>query len=462
MLSKDFNDECAVFGIWGDPEASHMTYLGLYALQHRGQESSGIVTLQNHEHTERKGRGLVGDVFSEDDLNDLKGAAAIGHCRYSTTGKALLSNIHPLTARLLSGPLALAHNGNLVNNLSLRQFLKKKGAIFQGSSDTENILHLLAQDPDTNLASCLKRAFLKIQGAYSLVILSHEQLIVARDPHGIRPLVLGKRHWGKNGEFSWVVASETCAFDLIGAEYEREVLPGEMIVIDEKGLKSEIFVDELPEKKQCVFEHVYFSRPDSKVFGLSVYESRKLMGAALAQECPAEADLVIPVPDSGIPSSLGYSKASGIPFELGIIRNHYIGRTFIQPTQSIRSFGVKIKLNPQKEVLGGKRLVVVDDSLVRGTTSKKIIALLRQAGAKEVHFRVACPPTTGPCYYGVDTPVKEDLIASQKTHDEICKYIGADSLGYLSEKALLNAVKPAGTFCAACFNGEYIAFSEMA
>lgn len=449
-----WKDECAVFGIWNDPEASHMTYLGLFALQHRGQESSGIVTLNGTRHMERKGAGLVGDVFSETDLKTLQGRAAVGHNRYATTGNNVLSNFQPLTANLLSGPLAIAHNGNLVNDKSLKEDLKKEGAIFQGTTDTEVLLHLLARDSRTDLVECLKSNLKKLKGAYSLVILSHNAMVVARDPFGFRPLVLGKRKHDE-GE-SWVVASETCAFDLIGAEFVREVEPGELIKITDRGLESVIF-DKRDKHAQCIFEHVYFSRPDSNVFGLNVYSTRKEMGRALAKENNIDADLVIPVPDSGIPSALGFSEQSKIPFELGIIRNHYIGRTFIQPSQSIRSFGVKIKLNPQTDILRGKRIIVIDDSLVRGTTSKKIINLLRQAGAKEVHFLVACPPTVSPCFYGVDTPEKNQLIAATHTHEQIRQFIEADSLSYLSQDGLLNSVAqaPRQGFCSACFTEDY-------
>lgn len=449
-----WKDECAVFGVWNDPEASHMTYLGLFALQHRGQESSGIVTLDGTKHLQKKGLGLVGEVFSETDLKSLTGRAAVGHNRYSTTGNNQISNYQPLTANLLTGPLALAHNGNIVNDKELKEELKHQGSIFQGTSDTEVLLHLLAKDPSTDLLQCLKTNLKKLKGAYSFVILSHNSLIAARDPFGFRPLILGKRKH-EEGE-SWVIASESCAFDLIGAEFVREIEPGEIIKIDDTGIQSQVF-DKKPKHAQCIFEHVYFSRPDSNVFGLHVYSTRKEMGKALAKENIIDADLVIPVPDSGIPSALGFSEQSKIPFELGIIRNHYIGRTFIQPSQSIRSFGVKIKLNPQADILKDKRIVVIDDSLVRGTTSRKIISLLRQAGAKEVHFLVACPPTISPCFYGVDTPEKDQLIAANQTLIQIRDFIGADSLAYLSHEGLLSSVSkaPRQGFCSACFTEDY-------
>lgn len=453
---KSWKEECAVFGIWDDPEASHMTYLGLFAQQHRGQEAAGIVTLtESGDHIAQKGPGLVGEVFSEQDLKSLKGNCAVGHVRYSTTGNSDSHNIQPLTANLLNGPLAVAHNGNIVNEEPIRVELKKEGAIFQGNSDTEVLLHLLARDPRSDLFECMRSSLQKLDGAFSFVILSKDCLIIARDPMGFRPLVLGRRPHEKGQ--SWVVASETCAFDLIGAEFVREVEPGEIIQICKEGFKSEFYAEKKESYAQCIFEHVYFSRPDSNVFGLSVYKSRKEFGRALAKESPIEADLVIPVPDSGIAAALGYSEQSGIPFDLGIIRNHYIGRTFIQPTQSIRSFGVKIKLNPQNDVLKGKRVIVIDDSLVRGTTSKKIIRLVRQAGAKEVHFRVACPPTISPCYYGVDTPEKDQLIASKQSVAEIKDFIQADTLGYLSHSGMMKAVEeaPRKGFCTACFTADY-------
>lgn len=456
-ISHGFHDECAVFGAWSDPEAGRMTYLGLYAQQHRGQESSGIVALNDGEQTVHKGMGLVGEVFKEADLIRLQGQAAIGHNRYSTSGvgAAQHHNIQPLAAHLLNGPVALAHNGNMVNADELRERLKAQGAIFSGSNDTECLLHLLARSPSSDIIACLKEALPQIVGAYSLVLLTHDRLVVARDPYGFRPLVLGRRPLG-DGSFSWVVASETCAFDLIGAKLVREIEPGELTWFDAHGEHRDRIPGQAPRLAKCVFEHVYFARPDSQVFGLSVYESRKRMGEILAQENPVEADIVVPVPDSGVPAALGYSRESGLPFELGIIRNHYIGRTFIQPSQSIRSFGVKIKLNPQSEVLKGKRVVVVDDSLVRGTTSQKIIRLIRAAGAREVHFRIASPPTIGPCYYGVDTPGKSQLIAAQHSIEEIREFIDADTLSYLSVEGMMRAVRgDSKEFCAACFDGNY-------
>ncbi len=450
-----FREECAVFGVWDDDEAAQMTYLGLYAQQHRGQESTGIVSLYEGKQIHHKGLGLVGDVYSEADLARLKGRAAIGHNRYSTTGENLLTNAQPLTVDLATGPVAIAHNGNIVNAHRLRESLIAQGAIFQGTNDTEIILHLLARHPKNDMVEALKDILPQLEGAFSLVILTHDKLVAARDPYGFRPLVLGARPL-EGGGLSKAVASETCAFDLIGARYEREVQPGEVWCIDAGGEHSVRFSADRSKKAQCVFEHVYFARPDSVVFGHSVYESRKSMGRELAKEHAVEADLVIPVPDSGVPAAIGYSAESGLPFELGIIRNHYIGRTFIQPSPSIRSFGVKIKLNPQAHILSGKRVVVVDDSLVRGTTSQKIIRLIRHAGAKEVHFRIASPPTVGSCYYGVDTPKKAQLIASHKSIEEIRQFIGADTLGYLSVQGMLRAVEAGpDRYCAACFTGDY-------
>lgn len=455
-LDKSFHDECAVFGIWGDPEAGRMTYLGLFAQQHRGQEASGIVSLKNGGHISHKGLGLVGDVFDEGSLIRLSGNAAIGHNRYSTTGDNSLANVHPLTAMLASGPVAVAHNGNIVNAHTIREKLIGQGSIFQGTNDTEVLLHLLSRNLSRNLVECLQEAACQIEGAYSFVILTRDCLVAMRDPYGFRPLVLGRRPLSDHSASALVLASETCAFDLIGAKFEREIAPGEIFVVDAEGEKSYQIPKKVKKTAHCVFEHVYFARPDSIVFGKNVYEARKAMGRELAKEKPVAADLVIPVPDSGVPAALGYSAESGIPFEMGIVRNHYIGRTFIQPSQSIRSFGVKIKLNPQSHILSGKRVIVIDDSLVRGTTSQKIISLIRQAGAREVHFRLASPPTTGSCFYGVDTPRKEQLLASHKSVEEIREFIAADSLGYLSSEGLMRAVGGVSKgFCAACFTGEY-------
>ena len=453
-MKNSWREECGVFGIWDHPEAARLTYLGLYAMQHRGQESAGIVSLEKGQHISHKGLGLVGDVFQEPDLERLVGRAAVGHVRYSTTGQNLLTNAQPLTALLLNGPVALAHNGNIVNQNALRQDLRKTGSIFHGTNDTEILLHLLSKNPSNHLVTSIRESVRRIDGAFSFVLMSHDKLVAIRDTWGFRPLVLGRKP-REDGGWSRVVASETCAFDLIGAEFEREVQPGEIFWVDKTGEHSEKFA-ESSRTAHCIFEHVYFSRPDSVVFGQSVYEARKSFGKQLALESPTEADVVIPVPDSGVAAALGYAAQSGLPFELGIIRNHYVGRTFIQPQQSIRDFGVKIKLNPQSAVLAGKKVIVIDDSLVRGTTSRKIVNLIRQAGAKEVHLRIASPPTTGPCYYGVDTPHKDQLIASRHSVSEIRDYVGADTLAYLSMEGLFKAVQARqNQYCAACFDGRY-------
>ncbi len=452
---KAWHDECGVFGIWNHPESARLTYLGLYAIQHRGQESAGIVALEGQTHHQKKGLGLVADIFDEESLLRLPGTAAIGHVRYATTGMNSLANAQPMTAQLFHGPIAIAHNGNIVNAEPLKHDLRERGSIFQGTNDTEVLLHMIARNESPDLLTCLRECLELVEGAFSLTVLSHKSLFAVRDPHGFRPLVLGQLEGGSHGGPAYVVASETCAFDLIGAKFVREIEPGEIFWVDETGEHS-VFMKRKAPRSACVFEHVYFSRPDSVVFGESVYEVRKRAGKILAHEIPLEADIVVPVPDSGVPAALGYSQASGLPFELGIIRNHYIGRTFIQPSQSIRDFGVKIKLNPQSAVLKGKRVVVIDDSLVRGTTSRKIVNLIRAAGAKEVHLRIAAPPTVGPCYYGVDTPEKSQLIAANQSLEKIREFVGADSLGYLSMSGLKEAVRgEGGGFCAACFGEPY-------
>jgi amidophosphoribosyltransferase len=454
-----WKEECGVFGIWNHEEAARLAYLGLFAMQHRGQESAGITSLtESGEQLHHKGLGLVGDVFKEPELLALLGRSAIGHVRYSTTGQNLLTNAQPLSANLMSGPVSVAHNGNIVNTESLKKDLQRQGAIFQGTNDTEILLHLISRHPSNQINECLKDSLLKIVGAYSFVIITHDRMLAMRDPQGFRPLVLGRKKNDKD-QWSTVVASETCALDLIGAQYVREIEPGEMLWVDQTGEHSIQFAPKVQSAK-CIFEHVYFSRPDSVVFGHSVYETRKQFGRWLARETKVDADVIIPVPDGGVPAAIGYASESGIPFEFGIIRNHYVGRTFIQPQQSIRSFGVKIKLNPQAAVLTGKRVVVVDDSLVRGTTSQKIISLVRAAGAKEVHLRIASPPTIGPCYYGVDTPQKKQLIAAEQSLEEICRFVGADSLAYLSLEGLFGALGETPSvkkksFCAACFDSNY-------
>jgi amidophosphoribosyltransferase len=453
-----FHDRCGLFGIYGHPEAAHLTYLGLYALQHRGQESGGIVASDGVRLRMERGMGLVNDIFTDERLRSLPGDRAIGHVRYSTSGDNVSANAQPILIECHRGPIALGHNGNLVNAALLRHELEAAGSIFQSTSDTEVILHLYARNHRERLEDAIAASLSKVMGAFSLLFLTPEALVAARDPWGFRPLVLGRL------EGAPIVCSETCALDLIDAEYVRDVEPGEMVVIDAAGLRSfHPFPPEPP--SQCIFEHVYFARPDSQVFGRNVLASRLRLGRQLAREAPADADIVVPVPDSGMGAGLGYAQESGLPFEWGLIRNHYVGRTFIEPKQSIRSFGVKVKLNPVRSVLTGKRIVLVDDSIVRGTTSRKIVGMVRGAGAREVHIRISSPPTTGPCHYGIDTPLKSELIASRQSVDEIRRFIGADSLAYLSHQGLLQAVDdPAGArHCSACFSGRYpVAVSQTA
>jgi amidophosphoribosyltransferase len=450
ITSDKFHDECAVFGIYNHEEAANLTYLGLYALQHRGQEASGIVSGDGDQFFVHKGMGLVADIYNEAVLDKLPGHMAIGHNRYSTAGGNDLKNVQPLTVNFAFGNLALAHNGNLINAQVLRNELEAYGAIFQSTSDSEVIIHLIAHSrADTFLARVVD-ALSQVRGAFSVVLMTDNGLIAARDPHGLRPLCLGRVR------SSWIVASETCAFDLLDAEYVREIEPGELVVISDQGLDSHRpFAKTHP--AMCIFEYVYFARPDSRIFGANaVYAIRKALGRQLAHESWVPADIVIPVPDSGVPAALGYAEGGGIRFEIGLIRNHYVGRTFIEPEQSIRHFGVKVKLNAVPEVLEGKRVVVVDDSLVRGTTSRKIVKMIRQAGAKEVHMRISSPPIVSPCFYGIDTPTKKELIASNHSAEEIRKYITADSLAYLSLEGMLKAAP--GTpdqYCNACFTEKY-------
>jgi amidophosphoribosyltransferase len=446
-----FNEECAVIGIIGDPEASNYCYLGLYAMQHRGQEGAGIVSGDGKFMYVHKDMGLVADVFDAETLEQLPGHCAIGHTRYATFGSKNWQNLQPLVANFGDMSYAVAHNGNLINAGELRKDLEKKGSIFSTTSDTEVILHLAAQAVEKNtLIEKLGVALSKVQGAYSLAITTLDRLIAVRDPSGVRPLSLGRI--GK----AYVVASETCAFDLVGAEYIRDIEPGEILEITADGKLTSVFPFPKKEKAFCVFEFVYFARPDSNIDGRNVYAVRKNLGSVLAKEHPAEADLVIPVPDSGVPAAIGYAQESKLPLELGLIRNHYVGRTFIEPKQSIRDFGVKIKLNANTEYLKDKRVVVVDDSIVRGTTCRKLVKMLRAAGAKEVHFRISSPPTIRPCFYGIDTPSKEELIASSNSVEDIRKYIGADSLGYLSHEGMFQAVNgKSENFCSACFSGKY-------
>jgi len=440
---------CGIFGIANQAEASRLTYLGLYALQHRGQESTGIASSDDEQVYLHKSMGHVADVYDEDTLAKLKGVNAIGHTRYSTAGDSSENNAQPLMVTMRYGPVALCHNGNLINAVGLRRDLEAQGALFQSTSDSEVILHLLARSQEPDIVEALKETVSQIQGAFSILLITRDALIGARDANGFRPLCIGRL----NG--SYVLASESCAFDLIDATYEREVEPGEIVLIRGNNLRS---VPALPSTKtsKCIFEHVYFSRPDSIVFGRTVQASRDQMGRLLAKESPVEADIVVPVPDSGVAAAIGYSAESGIPFAFGLIRNHYVGRTFIEPRKAIRHFGVKVKLNPVRDLLKGKRVILIDDSLVRGTTSRKIVKMVRAAGAKEVHMRITCPPTTWPCYYGVDTPTRKELIASTHTQDEICKRIEADSLAYLSLPGLLQAVKAKpNEFCSACYTGKY-------
>jgi len=445
---------CAIFGIAGNEEASKITYLGLHALQHRGQEGAGIVSASEFTHSVLKKRGLVADVFTSDDLIRLKGKSAIGHTRYSTAGGDLAENLQPILLRTAMGWLSVAHNGNLVNAKALTERLEKMGSIFQSTADTEVIVHLIARTGEPDLVRGLTAALAQLEGAYSLLVMNQDYLIAVRDPQGFRPLVMGRLQ-GKP-----VFASETTAFDLIGATYEREVAPGEMVIVSLNKVQElrSYFPFHKRESKKCVFEQVYFARPDSVVFGAGIYETRKALGKRLAQEQPIKgADMVIPVPDSGVYAAIGFSEEAKIPFEMGIIRSHYIGRTFIEPSQSIRDFGVKLKLNPLSGFLKDKKIVVVDDSLVRGTTSKKLIQHLRDSGAKEVHLRISAPPTAHPCYYGIDTPTQKELLASRSSVEEIRKFIGADSLGYLSLEGLLEVcgTRSGEGFCHACFSGSY-------
>ena len=443
-----FSDECGVFGVCDSEDAANLAYLGLYALQHRGQESAGIASLDEGRIRVEREMGYVADVFDEARLSRLPGRTAIGHVRYSTAGASLLENAQPIVFATGRGPLALAHNGNLVNAREIRTVLESKGALFTTTSDSEVILHLVARSQSPTLSGAIAEALLEVRGAYSIVILSREGIFAARDPNGIRPLSLGMR------EGSPVVASETCAFDLIGAKFERDVEAGEIVKLSREGFTSHRFA--FPLSTPCVFEHVYFARPDSMVFGRSVAASRQGFGRRLAREHPAQADVVVAVPDSGMYPALGYAEESKIPFALGLVRNHYVGRTFIEPKQSIRHFGVKVKLNPVREVVEGKRIVLVDDSIVRGTTSRKIVRMLREAGAREVHVRVASPPTMNSCHYGIDTPTKDELIAANQSVAGIREFIEADSLGYLSVEGMLEAFgRPMQATCTACFTGVY-------
>jgi amidophosphoribosyltransferase len=452
MFDK-FHEECGVMAIYGHPEASKLAYLGLYALQHRGQESAGVAASDGSDIRVHKAMGHVADIFTPAVIASLPGHMAIGHTRYSTAGDTVVLNAQPFSVACNKGNIAVAHNGNITNGAELRHELESDGSIFQGSSDTEVILHLVARSREKTLPGALRDALLQLDGAFSLVFLAEDRMIVARDPHGFRPLAMGQLEL--SGQIVYVFASETCAFDLIGAVYMGEVEPGEMITVGPEGMIREQFTPSR-DHAHCVFEHVYFSRPDSIVFGRPVAQSREMLGRLLAQERPVEADLVVPVPDSGVAAALGFAAESGIPFRQALIRNHYVGRTFIEPSQAIRDFGVKLKLNPVRHLLEGKRVVLVDDSIVRGTTSRKIVRMVRQAGAREVHMRISCPPTKSPCYYGVDTPVERELIAANNTVEEIRRFIEADSLGYLSLSGLRQAVEDVNLdYCYACYTGDY-------
>jgi len=457
MTSDKFHDECGVVAIYSHPEAETLAYLGLHALQHRGQESAGIVTSNGLQLRAHKAMGLVADIFTPDVLAPMRGTLAIGHTRYSTAGDSALLNAQPIMVQSNKGVTALAHNGNLVNAMEIRGRLEAQGSIFQTTSDTEVIVHLIALSKEHTLPEAIADALRRVEGAFSLVMMSADRIFAVRDPRGFRPLAMGRipAHEGQKQD-TIVFASETCAFDLIGATYEREVKPGELIIVGPEGISSRFYATAAPQSS-CIFEHVYFARPDSRVFGRPVQESREELGRQLAREAPVEADLIVPVPDSGVTAAVGYAEQSGIPFRFGLIRNHYVGRTFIEPSQSVRDFGVKLKLNPVRSLLEGKRVVLIDDSIVRGTTSRKIVRMIRSAGAKEVHMRISCPPTISPCFYGVDTPSKKQLIAANKTIEEIREYIGADSLAYLSVEGLKKACGEGAktSYCTACYTGKY-------
>jgi amidophosphoribosyltransferase len=455
--SDKLREECGVVAIYGHPEASKLAYLSLYALQHRGQESAGIAASNGEQLQLHKAMGLVSDIFTADALARIPGSLAIGHTRYSTAGDSALLNAQPIMVECNKGKIALAHNGNLTNAHEVHAQLEQQGSIFQTTSDTEVLVHLVARSREHTLVDAMADSLRRVEGAFSLVMLTPDRIFAARDPRGFRPLVMGRI----SGEAAHrpdtiVFASETCAFDLVGATYEREVKPGELVIVGPEGVHSRFYSAQQPQSS-CIFEHVYFSRPDSIVFGKAVQQTRDAMGRQLALESPVDADIVVPVPDSGVTAALGFSYQSGIPIQFGLIRNHYVGRTFIEPEQRVRDFGVKLKLNPVRKVLKDKRVVLIDDSIVRGTTSRKIVRLVREAGAKEVHFRVSCPPTISPCYYGVDTPSKNQLIAANKTVEEIREYIGADSLAYLSLEGLRKAAGDGDEhlFCTACYTGKY-------
>ncbi len=454
LQDDKLHEECGVAAIYGHPEASKLAYLSLYALQHRGQESAGISSSDGSQIYTKKSMGHVADIFTNSVIQALPGPLAIGHTRYSTSGDTVERNAQPFSVQCNKGRIAVAHNGNITNAAALRKSLESQGAIFQASSDTEVILHLVAHSREKTMAAALRDALLQLEGAFSLVFLAEDCIIVARDPRGFRPLAMGKLEIS-GGKPAYVFASETCAFDLINAVYLTDVKPGEMVIVGPEGVSHERYAPE-QQHSQCVFEHVYFSRPDSFVFGRQVQDSRDMMGRLLARETPAPADIVVPVPDSGNAAALGYAAESGLPYRQALIRNHYVGRTFIEPSQAIRDFGVKLKLNPVRSLLEGQSVVLVDDSIVRGTTSRKIVRMVRNAGAREVHLRISCPPTISPCYYGVDTPNKSELIAANSSIEEIRRFVEADSLAYLSLGALHQAVADSrGEYCYACYTGDY-------
>jgi amidophosphoribosyltransferase len=451
-------EECGVMAIYNHPDAARLTYWGLYSLQHRGQESGGIATADGEEILDLKGMGLVSEIFTDPVLAKLPGHLAIGHTRYSTTGDSALLNAQPIKVESTKGLIAIAHNGNLVNLGTARERLERDGAIFQTTSDSEIIIQLIAHSKHTMLVDCIADSLGQIDGAFSIVMMTRNRIFAARDPHGFRPLSMGRIAGVDGAPDTFVFASETCAFDLLHAKYERDVEPGELVMVSEDGVTSRYFNRDVKESS-CIFEHVYFARPDSKIFGRWVQASRDEMGRTLARESGVPADVVVPVPDSGVTAAIGYASESGIPFNFGLIRNHYVGRTFIQPEQRVRDFGVRMKLNPVRSLLEGKRVILIDDSIIRGTTSRKIVRMVRAAGAAEVHMRISCPPTISPCFYGVDTPSTKDLIAANNTIEQIRAYIEADSLAYLSLEGVVHSCtkgeeKPIG-FCTACYTGKY-------
>jgi amidophosphoribosyltransferase len=455
-------EECGVMAVYNHHDAARMTYWGLYSLQHRGQESAGIASADGHNVNDIKGMGLVSEIFTDDVLQKLPGHMAIGHTRYSTTGDSALLNAQPISVESTKGLIAIAHNGNLVNLGNSKERLERDGAVFQTTSDSEIIIQLIAHSTRSTLVDCIADSLSQVDGAFSIVMMTRNRIFAARDPHGFRPLSIGRIAGVDGAPDTFVFASETCAFDLLHAKYERDVEPGELVMVSEDGVTSRYFDTKTPQAS-CIFEHVYFARPDSRIYGRWVQKSRDEMGRQLARESGVDADLVVPVPDSGVTAALGYAAESGIPFNFGLIRNHYVGRTFIQPEQRVRDFGVRMKLNPMRSLLEGKRVILIDDSIIRGTTSRKIVRMVRAAGATEVHMRISCPPTISPCFYGVDTPSKKDLIAANQSVAEICQFIEADSLAYLSLVGLthscttgepLAGLEP-GDFCTACYTGDY-------